>query len=279
MNKFEREWAEVAEQQVAAALNVDKHHRQISDSVVEFIETTHKMGVSSAKWVGSESYQEAGDIHVFLDDGKMIPVELKVSKENGSGTKANPSTNILKKYIPEATNYPDYDQSLGLLDRRYDFIESVTGVRPAKPAEYQSTLRALRGDGRKDVLDQIVEITTPGQVDYASYASKLLNDNLSAAQGLVDDILEGNNTTQNTTTTDLVYCVVKQYQTPKQTVEFYNFDEMDSTVVGVLAEGKSIKLQNQAGFDVLRFSVHWKNICQGGSNPCFNVFVGNAYGK
>jgi hypothetical protein len=277
MNKFEREWAEVAEKKVASAMNVDTHHRQISDSVVTFIENTHQAEVVSAKWVGSESYDEAGDIHVFLENNKMIPVELKVSKENGSGTKANPSTNLLKKYIPEATNYPDHEALL--LVERYDFIESLTGTRPVKPADYSATLREFRADGRKDVLDKIVEITTPGQVAYATYAAELLNDNPEATQMMVNDILEGNNTTKDTVTTDLVYCVVKHYQTAKQTVEFYKFEEMDSNVRSVTSEGKSIKIQNQAGYDILRFSVHWKNICQGGSNPCFNVFVGNAYGK
>ena len=58
---------------------------------------------------------------------------------------------------------------------------------------------------------------------------------------------------------------------------FYDFSEMDSVVTEVVNSGKSIKMLNQHGKEVLRFSVLWKNICQGGQTPCFTVFVGNAY--
>jgi hypothetical protein len=52
---------------------------------------------------------------------------------------------------------------------------------------------------------------------------------------------------------------------------------MDRNVTKVEATGKSIKFVNASGKDVVRFSVTWKNICQGGSTPCFNVFIGNAF--
>ncbi len=79
-------------------------------------------------------------------------------------------------------------------------------------------------------------------------------------------------------TNDLIYCVVKNFENSKQSVEIYDFDDMDSKVANVISVGKSIKIQNKMGKDILRMSVHWKNICQGGSTPCFNGFVGNAYG-
>ena len=74
-----------------------------------------------------------------------------------------------------------------------------------------------------------------------------------------------------------MYCVVKHYESKKQSVSFYDFSEMDSVVTEVVSSGQSIKLLNQHGKEVLRFSVTWKNICQGGQTPCFTVFVGNAY--
>jgi hypothetical protein len=279
MGKFERDWAELAERNTAAGIRgetVDTADKKIADAIRTHVEAEFGQTVDTAVWVGAEAYDDAGDIHVFLKDGTKIPVELKTSRENGSGTKANPSTNILKKYISGVVNYPDFDASLGLLDKRYELVESITGTRPAKAAHYGKVLRELRGT-QPTVLDAIAEITAPGQEAYARYAAEELNTNLAAAQQLIDDILEGNNTTQQSATDNLVYCVVKKYQTAGQTVEFYNFAEMDSAVARVVSEGKSIKLQNAAGYDILRFSVTWKNICQGGATPCFNIFVGNAY--
>lgn len=279
MGKFERDWAELAEKNTAAGIRgeaVDSADQIIADAVRAHVETTFNLGVATAEWVGAESYDDAGDIHVFLDNGRKIPVELKASKATGSGTKANPSTNILKKYIAGAVNYPDYDAEMGLLAKRYDIVETVTGVRPVKAAHYGAALRELR-ETQPHVLSTIAEITAPGQEAYARYAAELLNSNLPKTQEMINDILEGNNTTQESAAEDLVYCVVKKYQSRDQTVEFYDFAEMDSRVGSVVAEGKSIKIQNRAGKDILRLSVTWKNICQGGATPCFNIFVGNAY--
>jgi hypothetical protein len=279
MGKFERDWAELAEQNTAAGIRgeaVDTADQLIADAVRVHVESLFHNRIETARWVGAESYEDAGDIHVFLSNGAKIPVELKASRANGAGTKANPSTNILKKYIAGAENYPDHDAAAGYLKARYDLIETATGSRPAKASHYQKTLRGLRDSGRTDIVERIAEITRPGQESYAAYAADLMNQHIAETQQMVNDILDGNNTTQNTATDDLVYCVVKNYQKPSQTVEFYDFAAMDSRVATVVSEGSSIKIQNAAGYDILRFSVTWKNICQGGATPCFNVFVGNA---
>lgn len=280
MGKYERDWAELAEKNTAAGIRgelVDTADQKIANSICLHVEKEFNATVRTAKWVGAESYDDAGDIHVFLSDGRKIPVELKVSEKTGSGTKANPSTNILKKYIPNAVNYPDFDQNLGLKEQRYNLVEDITGFRPQKASQYEKLLRQLRSTGRTDILETIADITEPGQKAYATYVTDLLNSDLSVVQNMVNDILEGNNTTQESFTADLVYCVVKKYQSKKQSVEFYDFEQMDSTVSKVVAEGKSIKIQNRSGKDILRFSVTWKNICQGGATPCFNIFVGNAH--
>jgi hypothetical protein len=52
---------------------------------------------------------------------------------------------------------------------------------------------------------------------------------------------------------------------------------MDRTVTHVEAKGKQIKLKNSKNKDVLTISVNWKNICQGGATPSFNVFIGNEF--
>ena len=58
---------------------------------------------------------------------------------------------------------------------------------------------------------------------------------------------------------------------------FYDFLDMDRTVTQVEAKRKHIKLQNVKGRDVLTNSDNWKNICQGGATPSFNVFIGNEF--
>jgi len=279
MGKFERDWAEEAEKNTAAGIRgeaVDTADQKIADAVRAHVEAEFKQSVKTATWVGAEAYDDAGDVHVFLSNDTKIPVELKTSKKSGSGTKANPSSNILKKYIEGAVNYPDFDNDLGLRKQRYDLVEDVVGRKLEKKAHYEKVLRELRKT-QPDVLVEVAAIAAPGQRAYAEYVSELMNSNLSATQELVDDILKGNNTQQQSATNNLVYCVVKKYQTKKQTVEFYDFTQMDSTVAKVVSSGKQIKIQNKAGHDILRFSVAWKNICAGGANPCFNVFVGNAF--
>lgn len=279
MGKYERDWAEYVEKQITAGISgesVENHDQSIVSAITDHIENLYKKKIATARWVGAENYDDAGDIHVFLEDMIKICVELKVSQKEGSGTKANTTTNILKKYIDQAINYPDFDNKLGLLTKRYEFIQQIAGIYPSKASQYKKILRELRDTGRTDVLEKIAEITSPGQQQYAVYVSNLLNDNISSTQKMVDAILGGNNTTKSTITENLVYCVVKNYSGKNQTVEFYNFDEIDSTVAKVISSGKSVKILNNAGKSILTLSVTWKNICQGGATPCFNVFIGNA---
>lgn len=279
MGKHERDWAEVVEQEVASALqgkSVSKYNENIARAVEKEIYETFHCSIKGAVWVGSESYDDAGDVHVYTDNSRKIPVEIKCSKQSGSGTKANPSTNILKKYLRDIMNYPDFDEELGLRSKRFELIEQHSGSYPQNNSAYQKILRELKKQNN-GITDQIAEITLPGKVKYASYAADKMNADLKGTQALVDAILEGNNTTQDSYTPDLVYCVIKMYGSSKQTVEFYDFDQMDSTVTKVTSEGSSIKIQNASGKSILTMSVHWKNICQGGATPCFNIFVGNAF--
>jgi hypothetical protein len=127
-----------------------------------------------------------------------------------------------------------------------------------------------------DVLkEQLSFITGPGQVAYAQYAAEQLTQHLANVNILVNSILGSND--KFVVRQDMLYCVIKYFESDKQTVEFYDFLDMDRTISNITSEGKSIKFQNSKNRDVLRFSVHWKNICQGGATPCFNVFIGNEF--
>lgn len=280
MGRHERWWAEEAEKNVTNALNQTPstlHDNQIAASIREHIsQLFSEDNITQAKWVGAEDYADKGDLHVYLESGTKCPVELKVSKKSGSGTKGNTTTNVIKKYFgQDKKSYPELDEELGLLRQRYDLVESYTGAKISSSSVYQKTLREIRKN-TPSLLDTISSITEPGQQQYAEYVSDLMNDNLSQTSLFVKDILGGNNTSQDAAhDNDLVYCVVKHYQTNKQTVDFYDLAAVDHNVHKVVASGKSIKIQNKYGVDILRMSVTWKNICQGGATPCFNIFLGD----
>lgn len=282
MGKYERDWAEKAEIDVTNAINSitsEPHIQLIADKILNLIKDKYSSPIKNAVWIGGENYSDKGDIKVILDNDIEIPVETKFSFENGSGTKANISTTVLKKRIDEdIQSYPQYDDQLGLKNQRYKLVEECIG-RPLKnTSDYNRSLRFIRDNNDEKVIEQIVKITTPGQESYARYAAEKMNQKLFEVNNWVDQILAGNNTIKKVAySNNLVYCVVKKFGTKNQTVEFYNFDDIDSNVTQVISSGKSIKLQNQSGRDVLRLSVTWKNICQGGQTPCFNVFVGNAF--
>ena len=280
--KHQRDWAEEAEINVTDAINGNTasiHIKSISNNIIDYILKNYNCKIDYAKWVGNNSYDDKGDVHVFLLDKSKIPVELKFSRNKGSGTKANSTTAILKKRInSNIKTYPEFDENLGLKEQRYQLVSKKIGKSLKRTAEYNRALRSIRDNNELAFLEDIAKITSPGQEKYAIYAAKELNKNLDKVNLWVKTILDGNNTTADVDITDnLVYCVIKNFEKNNQTIEFYDFTDMDSNITYVTSVGKSIKLQNKSGKDVRRLSVTWKNICQGGATPCFNIFVGNAF--
>jgi len=281
MGIYCRDWAEEAEKDTAQGIlgtSESEHNQQVADAIkVEVARLYPNTTIADAKWVGAEAYDDKGNIKVFLEDGTEVPVELKVSYKGGSGTKANPSQALFNKKVSNTIlGYSDYDKQLGLLNERYQLVEGLIGRSIESGADWGRVLREFRKTNPA-VLEQVADITTPGQSAYAKYAATELNDNLEQLNILVQDILSGDNTTSEfSSDSELMYCVVKHYESKKQTVEFKDFSEMDSVVSEVVNSGQSIKMLNQHGKVVLRFSTTWKNICQGGQTPCFTVFTGDA---
>lgn len=282
MGTYQRDWAEEVEISVADAINgksVDLHIWQVANSIINQIKSLYKSPIDHAVWTGGNSYQNAGDVEVTLKDNTVVPVEIKISFIKGSGTKANSSTAVLKKHVNDSIKtYPQFDEELGLKKQRYDLVEQRLGRSLKNASDYAKTLRSIRDTGNEEFLNTIAEITSPGQEQYAMYVAEQMKNYLDNVNQWVTKILAGNNTTQFVPDSEnLLYCVVKNFESKNQTVEFYDFTDMDSNITNVVSSGKSIKLQNKNGKDVLRLSVTWKNICQGGQTPCFNVFVGNAF--
>lgn len=272
MGKYERDWAEAAELAVCSGLNgdtVDSSTQQVVEAIQQF-----EPNIRRAQWKGRANYSHGGDIILELLSGTTRPCELKFSSESGSGTAKNLGAKTFTKKINEnIQGYREYDLSNGYHARRYQLVEERIGRTIKSAGDYQSILRGFRSTDPL-MLNLVADITAPGQVAYANYAADLLNHNLSQVNQLVQAILPISGT--RPASQDMLYCVTKNWQKPNQTTEFYDFRDMDTQVTNIRSSGKSILFCNQHDRTVLTFSVTWKNICQGGATPCFNVFFGNA---
>lgn len=270
--KNDRVWAEPAEKEVAIALNggtTATHITNIANEIKsQIVAHFPNEKIVKASWIGGDDYGNVGDVRVELTSS-IIPIELKFSLEQGRGTAKNLSAKLFQKRIdPSIMSYIEYDKSFGYKKQRFDLIESLTGKTYKRDNAYHADLRVFR-DTKPEVLDKIADITAPGQEGYAKYVANECNKYLDKVNILVQSLL-------NKQVSDMMYCVVRNFNTSTQAVEFMDFDK-ENTVVKVVASGKSIRCFNSNGKDVVRFSVHWKNICQGGKSPCFNVFIGNEY--
>lgn len=274
MGHYQRDWVEVAEKAVANGLNHEPQNDHIA-AVVNAIKVKIPPSYVRAQWAGGNDYANPGDVHVYYPDSDMIKIELKFSHGQGQGTAKNVTERYFTKNIdPGIKNYKLFDQELGLQAQRWQLVHQASGTVIDRASAYTKLLRQYRLT-QPAVLETIANITEPGQTQYAQYAAAQLNQHLGKVNEIIPQLLNTDSVDQ--TRQDVLYCVVKQFEQHKQTVEFYDFTDMDRQIVKVSAVGKSIKFENQSGKDVVRFSVTWKNICQGGSTPCFNVFVGNAF--
>ena len=280
MGKHERDWAEEAEIAVTAAINdpdtAPPHIQHIARSIVDHIGRIYPGdAVAQAIWTGGSNYKDPGDIRAELVSGTPVRIETKFSHGQGQGTRKNPKTSILKKKLdPSIITYEDLDESRGFRKIRYDMLSERLGLPITRRPDYENNLRILR-DANDPFIDQIIEATVPSQVAYAEYAAGEMNKHLVKLNEWVGDLLGIPNEDRPTVDQELVYCIIRGFESPKQTVEFLDCSEVDTEIVNVVTSGKSIKCMNQFGKCVIRFSVNWKNICQGGQNPAFNIFIGN----
>lgn len=275
MGKYERGWAERAEKEIANGLmsadDAPVHIKKIVREIHRYIEKIYDGNkIVKAQWSGGKAYADEGDVHLFLDNDIKVPVELKFSKQTGSGTKANKSTNVLKEYINKnIVSYPEFDQNMGLRQKRYDLVENYIGRSLHNATDYENNLREIKKHD-KYFIDKISAAATPGQEAYAKYAAHEMNKNIAHVKKLSENLILG---TKKYTSESLVYVLVRNFNRHNQDIEFLDFSNLELDVAKVVSVGKSIKIQNANGNTILRMSVHWKNICQGGATPCFNIFI------
>lgn len=274
MGKYERDWVEKAEQGVSSAFNGEHANSYDKDIAQKIKSKLNEKGISftHSKWSGGGDYSDAGDINIYNNEKVQIGVELKFSKSTGKGTKANLGQNKFHEYIDTIDGYAKYDEDLGLKAKRYKKVEERLGIEIKNKAEYEKKLREIKKEDKK-FIKEIAKIAEVGAIKYASYIKNEGSKHLKEINLLVEDILNSKHVKSSTSEKEILYCVVTNYQNQNQDVSFVNFEDIDSTITKIEAEGKSIKLLNKSSNVVLRFSVNWKNICQGGATPSFNVFV------
>ena len=296
MGKHERLWSEKVEKNVAAALNgapsSDSDMRiaeSIKRQVLSKLPKTSTLGV--ATWTGGGAYSIPGDIMLEVNDslaGRTEKnIEIKVSKKGGKGTKGNVGSTWFKKQVnEEILSYQDFDKRGGFKARRYRFLENKFGVTLKTKKEYETLLRERRDKEfikkpnkapvHGPTVTKIASIAGESKEEHASYVVKEINsskENFDKFNKAVSKVISGNNTVGHTDVELDEYCIIRHYGKEKQSEELVDFSTMDNDVKRVYSKGFGICAANQSGEIIVRFNVHWKNICQGGQSPCFNIFT------
>lgn len=289
MGKHERDWVEEAEKAVADALNglpTNEFIANIANEIRQHVEVKNPgCQIIKAEWSGGNNYDDPGDVLVHVictfQGGRIVNVELKFSRKKGSGTLKNLGQAFFQKKVDKTIqSYSEFEKDFK--DQRVKYLEGHLGTTFKNYSAYCRALRKIRdsadsGDvSQQQVIEKIVSITNPGKEKYAQYAAEKLNLHLDKVNNIVPDLLgldEDNLVIKQGT----IYCVIKCFESSKQTVEFYDYSEMDSQVTEVLAKSQGLVFLNKHNHVVLRFAVNFKNICQGGAAPSFNVWPGNAF--
>ena len=275
MGSYQRGWSDVVESEVSAYLSGDCGVTSYNAAIGDEIKTglAGKL-IKSSDWSGKGNYSEPGDIRLTLDDDSMVFVELKCSKNVvGSGTKANLGQASFKNSIPELLSYSEFDEKYKKL--RYTHILHLTNkenISEIKKSEYENVIRNIRDEYGKVGLSQIVKIATESQEGYAKYIADNSNSYMSGIQAFSDRLSNSQHESTNNKKHQLLYCVVNSVGKENQTISIKQFTP--KKIHSVVSKGKSIIMLDESKKVVWRISVHWKNICQGGATPCFNVFDG-----
>ena len=285
MGKHERDWVETAEKAVAQGLNdapTDVYIGSIVKRIREHLTHLRPEDVLvKGEWSGGANYDDPGDVLAHFASGEIVNIELKFSHGSGSGTNKNPGQGFFNKRISDTIlPYRTFEESYR--QQRLKYLSEKVGFDFKNYSAYCRELRRVRNladagsNEHVKIIEDIAGITNPGQEAYAAYAAEKLKGFLPRVNAVALELL-GLDDSQKEIKQGVIYCVIKNFESTKQTVHFYDYSEMDREITDVVATGQSIKFLNKTGRDVFRFSVNWKNICQGGATPSFNVWVGRAF--
>jgi len=263
-----RIWADEVEKNIVNELNnIDTEHEYAKLAATEL---NNKFNILEAHWTGSGNYDENGDIKLITDNGDVF-IELKASAKTSGGTTANVSQAFFKDNVHEALGYTDYEDNNGITAHR-QLLANTTNKKV-----YEKTLRDSRSTD-KILLNQIVSFTNTKKPEYIDFMLPKLNKNKAKLSKLLFLLKNGIHTKDaikkhsDSKVQDNYYILfITKYNTTPA-VRLVNPNKITYNVTNIERAGESSIVFKNKDEALMRFSVHWKNICQGGATPCFTVF-------
>jgi len=250
--------------------------------------------IIEAQHIGNRAYNIEGDI-MLITSSVAVNLEIKLSDSFGKGTLANVSQKLFSAINPAIIGYQEFHNTYaynGTTVKQYfwNLVGTTIGKTIRSNTEYQTYLRNLRDSG-SSVVKEIVDLTNKIKLEYNVYLINMLKNTpeyLYKLTFLVRLLKDGIHTYSEIKHEMEDFKSIEEYKTRSKyyVVYVYNastnvscqivdYSKALDTVHTIEAMGQSIVFYNVDKQIILRFSTHWKNICQGGATPCFNIFHGN----
>lgn len=294
MSSYHRGIAEDFEKKLTSYINNRNTNAQSNVKLVgDYIIQTFP-DIIEAQHIGSTSYNVEGDI-LLVTESRPINLEIKTSDSFGKGTLANSSQKLFTAIDPNILGYQDFHNNFIYKNMRFkDYCWKIVGEKVGKKirtaSEYATLLRNLRDSG-SEVVDEVVDTTNDIKLEYNSYLIaelkktpdylykltylvRLLKDGIHTFSDIRKELAEFKGIESYKKRSE--YYVVYIYNVSSDvSCEIADYSKAIDTVYSIDFVGQSIVFKNIDNDIILRFSTHWKNICQGGATPCFNIFHGN----
>lgn len=279
----DQSWARDKEKAINSMFNGFPSDDMYDNNIVNYIQQYYNMKygekIVGAVWNGRSGVNEKpGDIIVTLESGAVKTIEMKMSFSNLSGTIKNPGNKFFNIISEGAIkDYSTFEEAL--CEKRHKLLAEYLGCNIPNQCRFVKLLRGVRNKASKGckkskkLIEKIKEITEPGQTDYGNYVV----ENIAAYFPKLNEYISNTIFHINDNNQCVDFVVVKNYSSKNQTVSFYDYSTMNIKAVSVTSDGKTIFMFNSDNELIVRFSINWKNVCQGGGTPSFNVFVGNAF--
>ncbi|MFA7654350.1 MAG: hypothetical protein WCX97_04965 [Candidatus Magasanikbacteria bacterium] len=308
MGKHERGEIKKAEKIIVKILNeepvtsVDRENLWFSH-VVKIAETlVHNYpNIILATHLG-DTYENAGDISLKLDNNKTVVIEVKMSEtKTGVGTKANMGQDSLTKFglfIGNVISWSQFRESKKhtVWVRRYLNIFKNYPSNFKKISTIQKLIetqaRYLRDNGNEEILTKIQERDRSEKIKYLKYL-KQQKQNCENIKKFYILLMLGIHKEESIS--DLIKRDNLVSELENLIVYYSNFNAGNVVVTTEDVGGRIVDLVKNSVFEIefpsrnthclvvrrkqsdkieklLQIAFHWKNVAQGIQTPCLNIF-------